>query len=42
MDIAKMLGVKDARARRILGEMVADGTVMTEGGNRNRIYKLKS
>lgn len=42
VDIASMLGVKDARARRILGEMVEDGTVSTEGGNRNRVYKLKS
>ena len=41
-DIASMLGVKDARARRILGEMVEDGTVSTEGGTRNRVYKLKS
>ncbi len=41
-DIASTLGVKDARARRILGEMVEDGTVSTEGGNRNRVYKLKS
>lgn len=42
VDIAQMLGVKDARARRILSEMVEDGTVSSEGGNRNRVYKLKS
>ena len=41
-DISKMLGVKDARARRMLGEMIIEETIVTEGGNRNRIYKLKS
>lgn len=40
-DIAKMLGVKDARARRILSEMTEDGMVSIEGGNRNRVYRLK-
>lgn len=37
-----MLGVKDARARRILGEMIVEETIITEGSNRNRIYKLKA
>ena len=41
-DISDMLGVKDARTRRILSEMIVEGTIVTEGGNRNRIYKLKS
>lgn len=41
-DISDMLGIKDARARRILSEMIAEGTVVAEGSNRNRIYKLKS
>ena len=41
-DISDMLGVKDARARRILSEMIVEGTIVAEGGNRNRIYKLKS
>ena len=41
-DISEMLGVKDARARRILGEMIVEETIVTEGGNRNRIYKLKA
>ena len=41
-DISAMLGVKSARARQLLGEMVEDGAVSTEGGNRNRIYRLKS
>lgn len=37
-----MLGVKDARTRRMLGEMIIEETIVTEGGNRNRIYKLKA
>ena len=41
-DISTMLGVKDARARRILSEMIAEGTVVADGGNRNRTYRLKS
>lgn len=41
-DISDMLGVKDARARRILREMIVEGTVVAEGSNRNRIYKLKA
>jgi len=30
------------RARRLLAEMVAEGTLVTEGENKNRIYKLKA
>jgi predicted HTH transcriptional regulator len=41
-EIAELLGVKDARARRLLAEMVAEGTIATEGENRNRVYKLKA
>ena len=41
-DIADLLGVKAARARRLLAEMVADGILVAEGGNKNRIYKLKA
>lgn len=37
-----MLGVKDARARRMLGEMIIEETIVIEGGNWNRIYKLKA
>ena len=40
-EIAELLGVKDARARRLLAEMVAEGTLAAEGENRNRAYKLK-
>ena len=41
-DVADLLGVKDARARRLLSEMVAEGTIVTDGGKRNRIYKLRA
>ncbi len=41
-EIAVLIGVKDARARRLLAEMVAEGTVMAVGGNKNKVYKLKS
>ncbi|MFR1040345.1 MAG: hypothetical protein ACLSE4_16750 [Clostridium sp.] len=30
-DISDMLGVKDARARRILSEMIVEGTIVAEG-----------
>lgn len=41
-DIANLLGVKEARARRLLAEMISEETVVAEGSNRNRTYKLKS
>lgn len=41
-EIANLLGVKGAWARRLLGELVKDGIVVTEGANRNRVYKLKA
>jgi len=41
-EIAELLGVKDARARRLLAEMIDEGILASEGENRNRIYKLKA
>ncbi len=41
-EIAELLGVKNARARCLLGELVLEGIIVTEGENRNRIYKLKA
>lgn len=41
-EISDLLGIKDARARRLLSEMVSDGIIVTEGANRNRVYKLKT
>ena len=40
-EVSDLLGVKDTRARRLLVEMVEEGTLVTEGGKRNRVYKLK-
>jgi DNA-binding IclR family transcriptional regulator len=42
VEVAELLGVRDARARRLLAEMVAEGTVVTDGGKRNRVYKLRA
>jgi predicted HTH transcriptional regulator len=42
VEVAGLLGVQDARARRLLAEMVAEGTVVTDGGKRNRVYKLRA
>lgn len=41
-EVAELLGVKDARARRLLAEMVTEGILVTEGENKNRVYKLKA
>ncbi len=41
-DISALLGVKDTRARRLLAEMVAEETLVTEGETRTRVYRLKA
>ena len=41
-DFEPLLGIKAARIRRLLSEMIAEGVVVAEGGNRNRTYRLKS
>ena len=41
-DFEPLLGIKAARIRRLLSEMIADGVVVAEGANRNRTYRLKS
>ena len=41
-EISELLGVKEARARRLLSEMIKDETIVAQGANRNRTYKLKS
>ncbi len=41
-EIAGMLGLKPTRAKEILSEMVDEETIIAEGGNRNRVYKLKA
>lgn len=40
--IAELLGVSSPRARAVLTKMAKEEIVITEGGNRNRTYKLKS
>lgn len=41
-DFAQLLGLKDARVRILLGELIAEGIVVPEGGRRYRVYKLKA
>ena len=41
-DIADLFGLKPTRAKEIFAELVNDEILMTEGSNKNRIYKLKS
>ena len=40
-EIAVLLGVKEARARRVLSGLIEDNIVLAEGANRNRVYRLK-
>ena len=41
-DIAELLDVKSTRVKKLLSELISEGVVVAEGGNRNRTYKLKS
>lgn len=41
-DLAQLLGVKSTRVKKLLAELTADGIVVPEGANRNRVYRLKS
>lgn len=41
-EIADLLGLKPTRAKEILAELVTDDIIIAEGGNKNRIFKLKS
>ena len=41
-EIAELLGLRPTRARELLFEMVNDDILVSEGGNKNRIYKLKA
>ena len=40
--IAELLGISSPRARAVLTKMVKEEIVVAEGGNRNRMYRLKS
>ena len=39
--LADLLGVKDTRAKEILGDMIHDEILDTDGVGRNTVYKLK-
>lgn len=39
--IAEYIGLKPSRTRDYLNELVSEGIVAAEGGNRNRTYRLK-
>ncbi len=41
-ELGALLELKPTRVRTLLRELVTDGIVVAEGGNRNRIYRLKS
>ena len=41
-EIADLLGLKASRTKALLSEMIEDGIIVAEGGNRNRTYRLKS
>lgn len=40
--IAEFIGLKPSRTRDYLNELIAEGIIIAEGENKNRIYKLKS
>ena len=41
-ELCELLDLQPTRIRTILREMIAEGIVVAEGGNRNRTYKLKA
>ncbi len=41
-DLSELLGIKSTRTKGILSELIEEGTIVAEGSNRNRIYKLKA
>lgn len=40
--VAEYIGLKPSRTRDYLNELIAEGIVVAEGGNRNRTYRLKA
>lgn len=40
--IAEYIGLKPSRTRDYLNELIAEGIVVAEGSNKNRVYKLKA
>ena len=41
-ELSSLLGVGQERTRKVLRELVAEEIIVTEGANRNRLYKLKA
>jgi len=41
-EISEYIDLKPSRVRDYLAELIADGRVVAEGGNKNRTYMLKS
>ena len=41
-DLLDILHVAEQRIRRLLLELVNDGVLVAEGGNRNRVYRLNA
>ena len=40
-DVAEAINLKPSRTRDYLGELVKEGLIISEGSNRNRIYRIK-
>lgn len=40
-DFAELLGVRSTRIKVLLSELIEEGIIEAEGGNRNRTYRLK-
>ena len=40
-DVAEAINLKPSRTRDYLNELVKEGLIITEGSNRNRVYRLK-
>ena len=41
-DLLELLDIGETRIRELLRELIADGVLIPEGGNRNRTYVLSS
>ena len=40
-DISKILNLKSSRTKDYLAMLVSDGVLITEGANRNRVYRIR-
>ena len=40
-DVAEAINLKPSRTRDYLGDLVKEGFIISEGSNRNRVYRLK-